>query len=349
MPRFPAIDIVDIPGKGRGVIAREFIPQGTRIIAEKPVIKFSGCTSVGYMESVHKALSSTSKFEFFLSFPCMQGGDPILGRFKHFLPCESGDDNAHGLFATICRINHTCCSPLSGPNAIYCWREDLNREVLHALRDIAPMEEITVSYIACQIQKQDPPVYLRENFGFVCSCSGCRRSLQLRARSLTRVHNYNSFMGSFPTSVQRGQNPEKLLNVLQRNLLAICEEGYATELARGAHYGFRLCAMYGDAENAIVWETLSRDCDALIQGVDTEEYRNSQKWIRDPATFDLWKVHGLRKLAAPNPALRRYTPTLESLPKKYGYTSRNWSSLSIIAWACVGLCLAIFVWMFFTQ
>ncbi|KAK6996420.1 hypothetical protein R3P38DRAFT_3628034 [Favolaschia claudopus] len=299
MTDFPAIEVVDIPGKGKGVVALEFITQGTRIIAEEPTIKLSGQTREDLAHSVQIALSSPSNLEFLLSFPCKKGEDPVSGRFNHFLPCASEDDNACGLFATICRINHTCCSPLSGPNAMYTWREDLQCETLHALRDIAAMEEITVSYIACRIHTDDPPKFLRKNFDFSCSCAGCARPPDQRAHSLARIRQYNLFMESFPTSAQTRRNPTQLLEQLQHNLLAICEEGYAIELSRAAHCGFRLCAMYGDAKNAILWETLSRDCDAVIQGTDTEEYRSSERWIRDPSTYERWNIYGYSELAAP--------------------------------------------------
>jgi hypothetical protein len=122
-PMFPCIAIVDVPGKGKGVIAKEHIPRGTLIVSEKPRIILPD----GEVK-IRKALSLLSQedISFMLSFPCGPNEMPFFGQFKHFTPCV-GDD-ASGLCPTICRVNHTCFSPKGSPNATYFWNVNSKEE-----------------------------------------------------------------------------------------------------------------------------------------------------------------------------------------------------------------------------
>ncbi|KAJ6564630.1 hypothetical protein B0H19DRAFT_81137 [Mycena capillaripes] len=112
--QFPRIAIVDIPGKSKGVIAKEHISRGTPIVSEKPHIILPADDS-----KLPEAISRLSKedISFILSFPGPEN-DPIRERFKHFMHCvDSAGCAARGHSETICRVNHTCHSPKWGPNA----------------------------------------------------------------------------------------------------------------------------------------------------------------------------------------------------------------------------------------
>lgn len=114
--RFPRIAIVDVPGKGKGVIAKEYILRGTLIVSEKPKITLPA-TPAAALEALF-SMSQDGR-EFLESFPCGPDENPILGRLKHFTPCIG--DGTVGLCPTICRVNHTCHSPKGSPNAAYFW------------------------------------------------------------------------------------------------------------------------------------------------------------------------------------------------------------------------------------
>lgn len=126
---FPRIAIVDIPGKGKGVIAKERIPRGTLIISEKPRITLHGANNLEKIKALPSAVSHADDILFFMSFPCRPNEDPIIGRLKHFTPCV-GDD-AVTLCPTICRVNPTCYSPKGSPNAVYFWNVGTKEEGAH--------------------------------------------------------------------------------------------------------------------------------------------------------------------------------------------------------------------------
>ncbi|KAF9073285.1 hypothetical protein BDP27DRAFT_318644 [Rhodocollybia butyracea] len=107
-----------IPGKGQGVCALEDIHRKTSlIIAETLKVR----------HPMKRDMITPEAIECLLSFPCAPSDRPIISRFKHFLPLVGSSDKGHGLFATICNVNHTCPSPLDGPNAAYCWDEPCRR------------------------------------------------------------------------------------------------------------------------------------------------------------------------------------------------------------------------------
>ncbi|KAJ7142870.1 hypothetical protein C8R44DRAFT_924583 [Mycena epipterygia] len=170
---FPRIAIVDIPGKGKGVIAKESIPRGTLIISEKPRITLHGANDLEKIKVLPGAISHPADLLFFMSFPCGPDEDPIIGRLKHFTPCVG--DNAAGLCPTICHVNHTCHSPAGSPNATYFWNVGTKEEELCALKEICEGQEIEVSYINIPARDADPlsDVGKKLRFGFDCSCKGC--------------------------------------------------------------------------------------------------------------------------------------------------------------------------------
>ncbi|KAJ7211985.1 hypothetical protein GGX14DRAFT_621194 [Mycena pura] len=314
---FPLIKVVDIPGKGKGVVALESIPKGTRILSEKPRIRLSD------LRGIDSLSLSEDDLYFFLSFPS-HGKDeenPVQSRLKHFLPCVGSVDNAIGLFETICRVNHTCYSPLGRPNALYMWREDLKEEsnsdrypyifrtssnassVLSATEDIAAMEEITVSYLQYNIHTEDPFIYLRRKFGFECSCLGCLRPASARQKSVERIKDFRQFTDGLPARIALGgplgDPPKSLLDSIEKYILMICAEGYVWQLGSCAHDAFQLCAFHGDADSASKWEALVRDSHEILQGADSPADQKSQKLAAFPKTFREWKVLGSQKLNGP--------------------------------------------------
>ncbi|KAJ6615614.1 hypothetical protein B0H10DRAFT_2040251 [Mycena sp. CBHHK59/15] len=284
--RFPRIAIVDIPGKGKGVIANERIPRGTLIVSEKPRI-----TLLDNRSELLKAVSALSQddLSFLLSFPCGPNEDPILGRLKHFTPCI-GDDAA-GLCPTICRVNHTCYSPKASPNSAYFWNVSAKQEELRAIKEIHEGQEIEVSYMEDIANYEDPLAHLHRKFGFECSCKGCTRPAAERRASKQRILAYNDFVLRLP--FRFGQdNPLQILNDIETQILIVCEEGYTGEVGARAHDAFQLCAYYGDAASARQWEAICRDCHALYQGPKTEVFDKAQRLAARPQDFRAWGVWG---------------------------------------------------------
>ncbi|KAJ7128303.1 hypothetical protein C8R44DRAFT_615647 [Mycena epipterygia] len=294
--RFPRIAIVDIPGKGKGVIAKERISRGTLIISEKPRITLHGATDLEKIRALPSAMSHEDEVSFFMSFPCGPDEDPIIGRLKHFTPC--GDD-AVGLCPTICRVNHTCSSPKGSPNAAYFWNVGTKEEELRALKEIREEQEIEVSYMSNPADYADPRTNLRARIGFNCSCKGCVRTPAERRASQQRTLAYTKFVDRLPLRFALRQDPLQILRDIEAQILIICEEGYTGELCERAHDAFQLCAYYGDEANARKWAEIFRDNYTLCQGPTSETVKMAKRLAAKPQDSEEWMQLGRRNLKGP--------------------------------------------------
>ncbi|KAK7053558.1 SET domain-containing protein [Favolaschia claudopus] len=266
---FPAIAIVDIPGKGKGVIAKEPISRGTRILSEKPRVVLDGRNNL----RLQREISGLSKeqLDFVLSFP--GSGTNVFERLKHFTP--AGGDS-WGLCGTVCRINHVCCSPKSRPNVTYSWNNDSEEEELYALTEIQAGQELEVSYVSNASGYEEPLKYLREKYGFDCTCPGCSRPLAEREASGRRIRAYNQFVERLPMRITLGvENPLAILKDIETQMIVIAEEGFHAEIAERAHDAFEICAGYGDAESARKWEGICGDVHLLYHGYRHSRYQDA--------------------------------------------------------------------------
>ena len=81
------------------------------------------------------------------------------------------DSRYAAIFPEPSRMNHDCA-----PNAIYYLDSVRLAHVVHATRDIAPEEEITISYVSPLERAAKRQEFLGRAFGFVCTCKRCRSS-----------------------------------------------------------------------------------------------------------------------------------------------------------------------------
>jgi hypothetical protein len=68
-------------------------------------------------------------------------------------------NNGAAVFPHAARFNHSC-----NPNACFTWNATIGKETIHAMSDIQPGEEITLSY--CDMMHV-------KHYGFVCDCRAC--------------------------------------------------------------------------------------------------------------------------------------------------------------------------------
>ncbi|KAF7955659.1 hypothetical protein EAE96_004585 [Botrytis aclada] len=145
MSETPRYALKDVPGKGKGLVATQQIPKGTRIIEERPVMTRPKRVPTGYsLRNQFEALNDQQR-QAFLSLenihPHNNLDERYFGIFKtNALPMRNEDEG--GLFIEACRINHACDN-----NAFGNWNANIQKHTIHALRDIQEGEEITISYL----------------------------------------------------------------------------------------------------------------------------------------------------------------------------------------------------------
>jgi hypothetical protein len=216
-------------GKGFGVFASTRIPQGTRIMAERPLLQVRNENEIlnafrrlgrdQRRELLQLSVSPIQRSSFWswtenawhvarqafmdLLKPnltsTLEYTPTILGVFRNN-NFDLGEAAGHAVFREISRLNHACL-----PNAQANWLEskpDVNevegRFTIHATRGIEVDEEITISYLSEHAAlRESRQKKLLLGYGFLCDCPACNTSTKRgkegearRLRMQARLHAY---------------------------------------------------------------------------------------------------------------------------------------------------------------
>ncbi|KLU85190.1 hypothetical protein MAPG_04220 [Magnaporthiopsis poae ATCC 64411] len=167
-PDQPSYEVVDLPGKGKGVLATRKIRRFETIMLEPAAIvaanEFARAVrrqdgyrllhlAVDQLRDPGQVLSLARSSSF------AQDDVEDLLRTNSFAGELDGEPHM-GLFPRVARINHAC-KPKSAMNAIV------------ANRDIEPGEEITISYTQEGLESKTRRERLEAVWGFKCTCAHC--------------------------------------------------------------------------------------------------------------------------------------------------------------------------------
>ncbi|KAI1761147.1 SET domain-containing protein [Hypoxylon sp. FL1150] len=174
----PAWKVVDIPGKGKGVVATRHIKRSEAVMADwaSLVVHLDFPTSVKRLEGyrhLHIAVDQLS------------GPDRVLGlarsstfsndivedvlRTNAFSYPLSGEYHM-ALYPDVSRVNHAC-----RPNAFIRFTPASLAVSVVVQRDIEPGEEITITYVPLGKSREERQEALLK-WGFSCSCDLCTAS-----------------------------------------------------------------------------------------------------------------------------------------------------------------------------
>ncbi|KAI0532073.1 hypothetical protein GGR58DRAFT_523593 [Xylaria digitata] len=174
----PSYAVVDIPPKGKGVMATRRISRAEAFMSDWATVvldlSFSKAMQrqVGY-QFLHLATEQLSDPDKVLglgrsSTKAVDIIEDILGTnsFSYTL----GGDSHMALYPEVARINHAC-----KPNAFVRFSATSFDVKVVAFRDIEIGEEITISYIPMNLPREKRQRDLRR-WGFECTCSLCTAS-----------------------------------------------------------------------------------------------------------------------------------------------------------------------------
>lgn len=267
----PLFEIKDIPGKGKGLIARFNISSGTRILCEKPLLIVQPKPREE-LESVLaaklKALSKASQRQFLTLHNNFPGKFPFSGIVKtNALPCGSGSP-VGGVYPTLCLINHSCV-----PNAHNSWNSTEEHETIYAIRPIKSGAEITISYDHGG-PSSARQAFLKESFGFTCTCSGCTlppSSLQASDSRRMQIQSLDEAIGD-PFRMMNAPHESlwdcfSLLRALEQEF-----DGHAgAPIARLYYDAFQISIAHGDQARASVFAERAYKVRVVCEGEDSPE------------------------------------------------------------------------------
>jgi hypothetical protein len=199
--------------KGLGVFAKAFIPRGTRIFSESPLLAIRAGQNAGDIYSGSRLLSVEDKNRFLrlsshvtkelsilrwsqaawytlkhtlisifgrkgegeVAWPNPKEHVMVLSIFRNnAFNLGKSSEYQQAVFPRISRINHSCV-----PNAQGNFHDVLGKFNIHATRDIERGEELTLNYLqelgAGREKRQER---LLGGYGFACECPACDLKLE---------------------------------------------------------------------------------------------------------------------------------------------------------------------------
>ncbi|KAH8899830.1 SET domain-containing protein [Thozetella sp. PMI_491] len=197
-------DVEDLPGRGKGVIARRTIPQWSVVMAGWPAIVLPMEYQRYFSLHQRRALLGRAVRQLpkeqqttILSLARSTGGELIEDILKTNIFGIELDGVPHmGLFPGGSRVNHNC-----KPNTY--WRyspQTMTMEVV-ALRDILAGEEVTHSYVPLGKSAEERQLVVRE-WGFNCTCWMCTSSPAQKKESDDRRQRIQDIHASLAESYE---------------------------------------------------------------------------------------------------------------------------------------------------
>jgi hypothetical protein len=173
-------EVQDVPGKGKGLVAKRTIKRGSTIMLDSPRIISSSQLPfhVGPVEGIDLFNTAVERLptagkELVMSLDKSSGGTGVDDVLKtNSFACQINDDGVEDsylcLFPEVARINHAC-----RPNAHARFIPKTLLMEIKALRDIKPGEEISISYGKVDMKHLDRQKLYKEGWGFTCTCELC--------------------------------------------------------------------------------------------------------------------------------------------------------------------------------
>lgn len=282
------VAVVDIPGKGKGVVALLNIPAGTRITKEAPYMIMTAGNPSEVDTNITKALTKLDEKQR-SAFQSLHNADPShpCANYAIFntnaLPLGVNSPKA-AVYPTLCRINHSCL-----PNAHHSWNENLKMETFHALRNIRRGEEVTIAYTVDGPRAQRRAL-LQNKFGFECQCEACGASDEEVAASDARRRQIADLDERIGQPMRLRMMPGTV-RAECACLVALLEEEYRglTALAARTHYdAFQVAVCHRDLAGARKYATEAYECRVLVEGEDGPETRRMRKFSQNPRSHAAW-------------------------------------------------------------
>ncbi|KAL7530447.1 hypothetical protein ACHAWF_003381 [Thalassiosira exigua] len=193
-------------------------------------------------------------------------------------------DNRGGLFLTVARINHSC-----RPNVDHFWREDLQRTLVFATRDIEAGEELFTTYgPSSYMDTRGRREYLNERFSFKCMCSMCAEGNANGGDDrMAQIQSLQEDTAFFSLTKMAAKDASAALESVEKCLALMNEQGIGGPVFTKSlyHRGHDICMAAGDSEGAISY--LGRE----LKAVQDSEGIDSPKAIKIESVLNGVRVH----------------------------------------------------------
>ncbi|KAJ8069382.1 hypothetical protein OCU04_003036 [Sclerotinia nivalis] len=282
----PKYALQDVPGKGKGLVAAQEIPEGTRILEERLIMTRPKQAHEGFsLRNKVNALNEAQR-QAFLSLanvhPYKDADQQYLGIFKtNGLPMGIHDQG--GLFIETSRINHACNN-----NACHSWNTNIERMTVHALRNIQKGEEITLNYLGSRLfTRKVRLAVLKEKFKFLCSCDLCCLPPEQSRQNYRELKEIYRGMTLVPRAFVRF--PLQAIRYLDQTVQLLSgKEFHVSSLCNALAEAFELNLGQGDLARARVLAEKAMRYMSVIYGSDSPAVLDNRRRANHPSMSDIY-------------------------------------------------------------
>jgi hypothetical protein len=290
----PMYTLKDVPGKGKGLVARKLIPKGTRILEERPIVKIPkrkrsdewlNANIAQQVDSLdeHQRQSFVALHNL---YPYKNTTEMYLGIIRtNGLPVEA-EGTGGAIFLEACRINHACDN-----NANKHWNKRIERHTVHALRDIPKGEEITIYYLGHDSSRNVRRQTLQDKFGFLCSCRLCSlepAESQKSDQRLARIDQLDDLIGAECSS---GNFSQQTLRYVDERVRLYNQQGPGNSgLPRAYLDAAQIAISNGDLARGSMFARRAVEGWRTAQGSNSDEVIQYAPLIQDPAKLPLYGI-----------------------------------------------------------
>ncbi|KAM0254890.1 hypothetical protein ACHAQJ_006327 [Trichoderma viride] len=281
----PPFEERELPGRGRGLIANKTLHRGDRIFAHTPILMFDGDSyedleKKEWLELEHVAVNNLppktkTLFSELYGRPVT---DPVSDRIDtNAFQLRLEDATYYAVFPEIARLNHDC-----RPNAVYFFDRQTLTHYVHAITDITPGTEITITYINPHMTRLERLKKLSSIWGFNCSCSLCTLHPEL-------AHASDERLAQITAISERLEDWETASPQMAQTLISLYEQERLHAPSSDAYW---YAAMTSCAEG-LYWDTiryarLAVEFGMLDYGFGEESFERMRRLAEYPENESCW-------------------------------------------------------------
>lgn len=300
--------VLDIPGKGKGVIATRDIARGELLFRESPLFIVPSQITVPPAELMGRILPTLSRGQraalFNLSYvrlpPNLSKDDPDYDAQVAVAITQTNGISAGtqgvGVFPRVSRLNHGCSKAF---NAVYSWREKEQKLAVHALRPIKEGQEILTAYFDTRRRRHERRAYLQERYDFHCTCEVCSAPDEISAVSDDRLSQILSMQNDLAQWAQGKIEGDKAINLINEIWWVQSLEGYWSGRGQLAADAVTVALSHSDAWAAKEWADAAATWYGYELGADSEYAQEMKEVIKSPQTQRAWGTRSRQSVGGP--------------------------------------------------
>ncbi|UNI19305.1 hypothetical protein JDV02_005497 [Purpureocillium takamizusanense] len=188
----PPFEVRELPGRGKGGIANTTLHRGDRILAATPALLidmrvYSWLNEMDGIELERIAVRQLppKAHEMFWELHNAPKTNSVRDRISiNAFAVEAAGGRFSGVVLETSRFNHDC-----RPNSAYYFDEETLTHYTHAVTNISPGTEISLTYISPLSPRSHRQKSLASTWGFGCTCSQCSMHPKMVKQSDLRVNH----------------------------------------------------------------------------------------------------------------------------------------------------------------